>query len=181
MSNIKNIIINNKNHIYIFKKHAIFSKCIYTNNNPDTILQEVLYSQHPNCFIKQQRACIKFNKSTSLKKTIIQTPSHKLYTLLNKLKNTIDDIIFICIKYNHIIGPIDIYDIHYFDHHPVIISTQPIQPLTHNMINPINTSRTHLATFISQLLNIHPEKPILPQMSPLALFITHHTTHNTDL
>lgn len=174
MSNI------NKNNIHVFKKHAIFSKCIYTDNNPNNILQQTLYTQHPNCFIKQQRACIKFNKSTSLKKTILQTPCHKLYTLLNNLKNTIDEIIFMCFKYNHIIGPIDIYSIHYFDHHPVIISTQPIQPITDNIINPIHTSRTHLATFISQLLYLHPDKPILPQMSPLAIFITQHTRLNKD-
>ena len=179
MSNInKN---KNKNHIHIFKNHAIFSKCSHTNNNPDYILKETLYIQHPNCFIKQQRACIKFNKSTSLKKTIIQTPSHKFYTLLTQLKNTLDEIIFICIKHNHIIGPIDINNIHYFDQYPVIISTEPIQPLSHNIINPINTSRTHLATFISQILYLHPDKPILPPMSPIALFVTQYTTHNKHL
>ena len=178
MNNINNINNNNnKNHIHVFKKHAIFSKCL-DNNKPNNILQEILYTQHPNCFIKQQRACIKFNKSTSLKKTILQTPPHKLYSLLNELKNILDEIIFICLKYNHIIAPIDIYNIHYFDHHPIIISNEPIQPITDNIINPIHTSRTNLATFISQILNIHPQKIILPKMSPLALFITQHTTHN---
>ena len=174
---------NNKNNIvsgiHIIKNHAIFSRTEQNIISPKSILQKIIYNQHPYAFIKQKRACIKFKHASTTIKTICQSCNSIFYSQLSEIKNIIDDAIFSAAKYNHIITHLLPNHIYYFDHKPILISYKPItqfNSLSFDKTDIIHISRTHLANLLTNIILILPQKPDIPPMSPIGSFISQYAT-----
>ncbi len=167
--------------ILSFKNHAIFPKCDAHSRSGDLILQKFLYTHNPYCIVKQKRTCIKFKHSASCRHIVTTTPTHLIYSLIQKIHFDLSDMIHYIRRVGFQLRPLSIDDFHFLNNTIILINPDKIVPFDQTIEENTNshcldTSLTYLGHLLLELINIHPRKPTLPINTPLQMFIER-TTH----